>query len=29
MDEVDRIAAVPRDQSDKPLEEERIRQVRV
>ena len=29
MDEVDRIVAVPTDQDDKPLEEERIRQVRV
>jgi len=29
MDEVDRIAAVPKDQSDRPLEEERIKQVRV
>ncbi|MDO9535245.1 MAG: peptidylprolyl isomerase [Bacillota bacterium] len=29
MDEVDRIAAVLRNEADKPLEEERIRQVRV
>ena len=29
MDEVDRIVAVPRDENDKPLEDERIRQVRV
>jgi len=29
MEEVDRIAAVPRDQGDKPLEAERIKQIRV
>jgi peptidyl-prolyl cis-trans isomerase B (cyclophilin B) len=29
MEEVDRIVAVPTDENDKPLEEERIRQVRV
>jgi peptidyl-prolyl cis-trans isomerase B (cyclophilin B) len=29
MEEVDRIVAVPRDNNDKPLEEERIRQIRV
>ncbi len=29
MDEVDRIVAVPRDNNDKPLEDERIREVRV
>lgn len=29
MDEADRIVAVPRDQADKPLEEERIKQIQV
>ena len=29
MEEVDRIVAVPRDQNDKPLEDERIKQIRV